>query len=129
MRTSSLCSHSFFNTLNKVILMIANSMLLLTFIMHWLQPPKQKITDPEELRDFQLRRRKDFEDNLRKNRTMMGNWLKYAAWEESQREIDRFVYPAIVYLVVNCNLKSTRCCIFDCNRYSAILYPVSWPKI
>ena len=60
-------------------------------MMHLLQPPKQKITDPEELRDFQLRRRKEFEDNLRKNRTMMGNWLKYAAWEESQREIDRFV--------------------------------------
>ncbi|EDV19643.1 uncharacterized protein TRIADDRAFT_33203 [Trichoplax adhaerens] len=52
-------------------------------------PPKQKITDPEELRSYQLRKRKDFEDNLRKNRTLMGNWLKYASWEESQREIDR----------------------------------------
>lgn len=31
-------------------------------------PPKQKISDPEELRDYQHRKRKAFEDNIRKNR-------------------------------------------------------------
>ena len=30
-----------------------------------------------------------FEDNIRKNRTVMTNWLKYAAWEESQLELQR----------------------------------------
>ena len=31
----------------------------------------------------------EFEDNIRKNRTLVGNWLKYAAWEESQKEFQR----------------------------------------
>ncbi|KAI1287710.1 Crooked neck-like protein 1 [Halotydeus destructor] len=52
-------------------------------------PPKQKISDPEELADYQLRKRKAFEDNIRKNRSLVGNWLKYAGWEESQNEIER----------------------------------------
>lgn len=52
-------------------------------------PPKQKISDPVELADYQLRKRKFFEDNIRKNRTVVSNWLKYAAWEESQKEIQR----------------------------------------
>ncbi|KAI4467734.1 pre-mrna splicing factor [Holotrichia oblita] len=52
-------------------------------------PPKQKISDPAELADYQHRRRKQFEDNIRKNRTVMSNWIKYAQWEESQKEIQR----------------------------------------
>ncbi|XP_022335199.2 crooked neck-like protein 1 [Crassostrea virginica] len=52
-------------------------------------PPKQKISDPDELRDYQRRKRKTFEDNIRKNRSMMTNWIKYAQWEESQKEIQR----------------------------------------
>lgn len=52
-------------------------------------PPKQKISDAEELADYQLRKRKAFEDALRKNRMLPGNWLKYAQWEESQQEIER----------------------------------------
>eukprot|EP00058_Branchiostoma_floridae_P021154 XP_002606644.1 hypothetical protein BRAFLDRAFT_57911 [Branchiostoma floridae] len=52
-------------------------------------PPKQKISDEEELKEYQLRKRKEFEDNIRKNRGLIGNWLKYAQWEESQKELDR----------------------------------------
>ncbi|XP_023022464.2 pre-mRNA splicing factor crn [Leptinotarsa decemlineata] len=52
-------------------------------------PPKQKISDPAELADYQLRRRKQFEDNIRKNRTNISNWMKYARWEESQKDIQR----------------------------------------
>lgn len=52
-------------------------------------PPKQKISDPTELSDYNLRKRKEFEDNLRKNRTNISHWLKYAAWESSQGEIER----------------------------------------
>eukprot|EP00057_Strongylocentrotus_purpuratus_P011966 XP_011666440.1 PREDICTED: crooked neck-like protein 1 isoform X3 [Strongylocentrotus purpuratus] len=52
-------------------------------------PPKQKITDPDELQEYRLRKRKEFEDNIRKNRSMVGNWIKYAKWEESQNEIAR----------------------------------------
>ncbi|KAL1448751.1 hypothetical protein MTO96_028183, partial [Rhipicephalus appendiculatus] len=52
-------------------------------------PPKQKISDPEELAEYQLRKRKGFEDNIRKNRSVISNWIKYAQWEESQKEIQR----------------------------------------
>ncbi|CAG01466.1 unnamed protein product, partial [Tetraodon nigroviridis] len=52
-------------------------------------PPKQKITDKEELNDYKLRKRKAFEDNIRKNRTIISNWIKYAQWEESLEEIQR----------------------------------------
>ncbi|KAG5889090.1 hypothetical protein JTB14_002118 [Gonioctena quinquepunctata] len=54
-------------------------------------PPllKQKLFDPAELAHYQLRRRKQFEDNIQKNRTSITNWLKYAQWEESQEEIQR----------------------------------------
>jgi len=52
-------------------------------------PPKQKITDPDELQAYRLRKRKAFEDSIRKNRNVMSNWIKYAQWEESQKEIQR----------------------------------------
>lgn len=52
-------------------------------------PPKQKISDPEELAEYQLRKRKAFEDSIRKNRSVISNWIKYAQWEESQKEIQR----------------------------------------
>ncbi|KAI8143547.1 hypothetical protein BJV82DRAFT_713228 [Fennellomyces sp. T-0311] len=51
--------------------------------------PRQKISDLEELSEFRQRKRKDFEDNIRKNRLNISNWLKYAAWEESQMEFQR----------------------------------------
>ncbi|XP_065202866.1 crooked neck-like protein 1 [Planococcus citri] len=52
-------------------------------------PPKQKISDPEELADYQRRKRRTFEDDIRKNRGNISNWLKYARWEENQKEIQR----------------------------------------
>eukprot|EP01117_Protostelium_nocturnum_P008078 TRINITY_DN2879_c0_g2_i1.p1 TRINITY_DN2879_c0_g2~~TRINITY_DN2879_c0_g2_i1.p1 ORF type:complete len:654 (-),score=161.21 TRINITY_DN2879_c0_g2_i1:54-2015(-) len=51
--------------------------------------PKQKIVDPEELADYQFKKRKGYEDAIRKNRTAMGNWIRYASWEESQKELTR----------------------------------------
>ncbi|XP_027718185.1 crooked neck-like protein 1 [Vombatus ursinus] len=51
--------------------------------------PQQKITDGEELHDYTLRKRKAFEDNIRRNRTVISNWLKYAQWEERLKEIQR----------------------------------------
>ncbi|PSN43330.1 Protein crooked neck, partial [Blattella germanica] len=52
-------------------------------------PPKQKISDPDELADYQHRKRRAFEDSLRKNRTVISNWIKYAQWEESQKAVPR----------------------------------------
>jgi crooked neck len=36
-----------------------------------------------------LARRKEYEDNIRKNRTVVSNWIKYAKWEESQGQMQR----------------------------------------
>ncbi|KJH49639.1 HAT repeat protein [Dictyocaulus viviparus] len=52
-------------------------------------PPKTKITDPDELAEFQRRKRKEFEDGIRKNRMQIANWIKYGKWEESIGEIQR----------------------------------------
>lgn len=51
--------------------------------------PAQKIEDYEELEEYRGRRRADFEDRLRRTRTNMSTWIKYAAWEASQGEMDR----------------------------------------
>eukprot|EP01134_Creolimax_fragrantissima_P000225 CFRG0225T1 len=51
--------------------------------------PRQKITDPQELEEFKLKKRKEFEDHLRRNRQVIGHWLKYAKFEESQQEFAR----------------------------------------
>uniref|UniRef100_A0A183BNQ8 TPR_REGION domain-containing protein n=1 Tax=Globodera pallida TaxID=36090 RepID=A0A183BNQ8_GLOPA len=52
-------------------------------------PPKVRITDPEELAENHRKRRKEFEDNIRKNRMQIANWVKYAKWEESIGELQR----------------------------------------
>jgi len=52
-------------------------------------PPKRKITDPVELKAYQLGKRKDFEDKLRRNRNLSSHWYKYGLWEESQQEFAR----------------------------------------
>eukprot|EP00310_Coccolithus_braarudii_P026009 CAMPEP_0183337974 /NCGR_PEP_ID=MMETSP0164_2-20130417/5431_1 /TAXON_ID=221442 /ORGANISM="Coccolithus pelagicus ssp braarudi, Strain PLY182g" /LENGTH=743 /DNA_ID=CAMNT_0025507747 /DNA_START=8 /DNA_END=2237 /DNA_ORIENTATION=- len=53
------------------------------------QPPAQKVMDAEELAVYRLRERKHFEDRLRMNRMAIGTWLKYAAFEEAQRDFER----------------------------------------
>ena len=52
-------------------------------------PLNKKISDPDELADYQYKKRKTFEDALRRNRNVITNWIKYAQWEESQKEIQR----------------------------------------
>lgn len=52
-------------------------------------PPNQKISDPEELEGYKLKRRKAFEDNIRKNRCSVMNWIKYAQFESNMQEFQR----------------------------------------
>lgn len=52
-------------------------------------PPQQKISNLAELADYKLMKRKEFEDNIRKNRQNISHWLKYADWEEKISEMDR----------------------------------------
>ncbi|KAF9613030.1 hypothetical protein IFM89_005464, partial [Coptis chinensis] len=54
-----------------------------------IRPPKQKITDPTELSDYRLRKRKEYEDLIRRVRWNIGVWIKYAQWEESQKDFAR----------------------------------------
>lgn len=51
--------------------------------------PKQKIADIDELNDYRMKKRKQFEDLVKNDRVKVGNWLKYAAWEEAQNEFER----------------------------------------
>jgi crooked neck len=51
--------------------------------------PVQKIADEEELAEYRLLKRISFENAVRRNRTAIGAWLKYAQWEEQQDEIER----------------------------------------
>eukprot|EP00823_Brevimastigomonas_motovehiculus_P008583 TRINITY_DN788_c0_g1_i1.p1 TRINITY_DN788_c0_g1~~TRINITY_DN788_c0_g1_i1.p1 ORF type:complete len:754 (+),score=180.99 TRINITY_DN788_c0_g1_i1:63-2324(+) len=51
--------------------------------------PTQQITDVDELQNYRARKRKEFEDVLRRSRLNMGCWIKYATWEASQKEFDR----------------------------------------
>ncbi|XP_031125811.1 crooked neck-like protein 1 [Ipomoea triloba] len=54
-----------------------------------IRPPKQKITDSSELADYRLQKRKEFEDQIRRVRWNKGVWVKYARWEESQKDFNR----------------------------------------
>ncbi|KAK6495370.1 NineTeen Complex (NTC) component [Arthrobotrys musiformis] len=53
------------------------------------QAPTQRFADLEELHEYQGRKRKEFEDYVRRNRINMNNWMRYAAWELEQREYNR----------------------------------------
>lgn len=52
--------------------------------------PKQTIHDHDELMEYRGRKRKEFEDRIQRSRLHIGEWLKYAAWEESQDELARY---------------------------------------
>jgi crooked neck len=54
-----------------------------------LQAPTQRFADLEELHDYQGRKRKEFEDYVRRNRVNMNNWMRYAQWELEQKEFRR----------------------------------------
>ena len=54
-----------------------------------LAQPTQRFADLEELHEFQGRKRKEFEDYVRRNRVNMGNWMRYASWELEQKEYRR----------------------------------------
>lgn len=51
--------------------------------------PKQIITDKEELLHYQQGKRKDFENQIRRQRNHIGTWCKYGLWEASQKEFER----------------------------------------
>jgi hypothetical protein len=61
-------------------------------------PPKQTITDKDELDDYQLRKRKEYEDGIRRNKFQVTTWMRYARWEENQGEFVRYAIVASLFL-------------------------------
>src|SRR3978361_1037038 len=53
------------------------------------QAPTTRFADLEELHEYQGRKRKEFEDYVRRNRLALKNWLQYAQWELEQKEYAR----------------------------------------
>jgi crooked neck len=51
--------------------------------------PQQRFADLEELHEFQGRKRREFEDYIRRNRIAVNNWLRYATFELENREYAR----------------------------------------
>ncbi|KAJ3686243.1 hypothetical protein LUZ61_015407 [Rhynchospora tenuis] len=51
-----------------------------------IRPPEQKITDPTELAEYRMRKRKEYEDLIKRDRLNVSAWVKYAQWEESQKD-------------------------------------------
>jgi crooked neck len=51
--------------------------------------PIVKIHDAEEYQSYLRDRRKHFEDNIRYRREHIGNWVKYARFEEENKELER----------------------------------------
>ncbi|KAN0006756.1 hypothetical protein ACTFIU_004947 [Dictyostelium citrinum] len=52
-------------------------------------PPKQVITDQEELEDYRLRKRQQYESLVGRNQKTPSIYIKYASWEESQKDLTR----------------------------------------
>ncbi|KAF8623371.1 hypothetical protein AX17_007448 [Amanita inopinata Kibby_2008] len=51
--------------------------------------PRQRVEDFEELDEYRGRKRKEFEDRIRRTRGSIKEWLQYANWEASQNEFAR----------------------------------------
>ena len=54
-----------------------------------LKLPEQNIQGPEELEAYKLDKRNQFEEAIRRRKHHMGNWFKYANWEERLQEFKR----------------------------------------
>ncbi|POY71847.1 hypothetical protein BMF94_5208 [Rhodotorula taiwanensis] len=51
--------------------------------------PKQRVEDFEELHEYRSRKRQEFEEVIRRTRSNIQAWIKYANWEASQNEFPR----------------------------------------
>ena len=50
---------------------------------------RSKLHDKEELMEYRSNRRRDYENMCQRNKMLVGNWTKYAKWEEKQGEYTR----------------------------------------
>lgn len=96
--------------------------------------PKQFITDKEELLQYQNAKRKDFEDQIRRNRHHIGIWCRYALWEASLKEFERSrsVFERALSESICFYKRQTAahdcCCIFDYSLPESAPYLRDAPK-
>ncbi|WFD29844.1 NineTeen Complex (NTC) component [Malassezia sp. CBS 17886] len=50
---------------------------------------RARIEDYEELEEYRARKRKEFEDGIRRLRGNMAAWIRYGSWEATQGQMDR----------------------------------------
>ena len=55
----------------------------------FVKEPTVKIHDAEEYQAYLVGRRKNYEDNIRYRRDHIGTWVKYAKFEEQNKEFER----------------------------------------
>ncbi|KAJ5079901.1 crooked neck-like protein [Anaeramoeba ignava] len=53
------------------------------------RPPEQIIMDEDELQEYRSRKRRNYENAIRRTKFNMGSWVRYAQWEASQGELIR----------------------------------------
>eukprot|EP00457_Paulinella_chromatophora_P003088 gb/GEZN01003093.1/.p1 GENE.gb/GEZN01003093.1/~~gb/GEZN01003093.1/.p1 ORF type:complete len:699 (-),score=138.96 gb/GEZN01003093.1/:150-2246(-) len=51
--------------------------------------PNQRVESQEELDSYRVKKRKEFEDSIKRSRENIATWVRYAAWEASQAQMDR----------------------------------------
>ncbi|KAF8819093.1 putative crooked neck family 1 protein isoform 2, partial [Cardiosporidium cionae] len=77
------------------------------------RPPSVRIVDQEELQSYRIRKRKEYEDTLRRQRHHMGTWIAYAQWEAAQKEFRRschfflFIARSIFERALNLDYQNT----------------------
>ena len=71
------------------------------------KPPQRTIADAEELAEYRLQKRKEFEDLIRRVYWNESVWVKYARWEESQKDFARA--RSVWERALDHNYRSPRC--------------------
>ena len=69
-----------------------------------LKAPTQRFADLEELHEFQGRKRKEFEDYVRRNRISMRNWIAYATWELEQVNSTSPIFESTILIAPRKNI-------------------------
>lgn len=57
--------------------------------LNTIKMPFQTLLGDEEIESYKLKRRKEFEDVLRRQKLYVGKWIKYAEWEMNMKEYRR----------------------------------------
>ncbi len=83
-----------------------------------IQKPTQRFADLEELKEYQGRKRREFEDYIRRNRVRLANWFQYAQWELEQKEFARA--RSVFERALDVHPNNTRMSILRLSRHNSV---------